>query len=346
MKMQAKLLAVCGVITITGVCFGQNYLAESEAAINMQGTINNQLQPPPVPGQVPGIGNPGAGFAPGALGGNTIPGTGSDIGVIGDPTLAGQGGIAGQPTAVAAPAPIETAEVLVGRRVFDAVSGALLEDAVKISVRASDLEAFADDGISDNGIAGDGIRGNVNTSRNEFIGQFSNTMKNILINAVSNAEQIDPMVYYGYHIAKVDPTPVEGMKRYGLALPGEQDALDVLAVEPDFASIIDLEQARDELVRQWKYEFLANYRVVASDPQSEYFPVFIPSPPLTPANYPVPIGYVAPQAVAKANEAVIGTQVAASIALQQPGALGGDGLGGGIDGVGGVGDFGNGGGQF
>ncbi len=338
MKMQARHMAMCGLITLTSLGFGQNYLADSEAAIGMSNTLNTGATgPPPVPGMVPGVGNPGAGFNPAQPGGNTMPGMDPGMG-MGDPALSGIGGqpnVGGQPAAVAAPAAINTAEVLVGRRVYDAVSGGLLEDAVRISVRAEDLETFPDDGVTDNGIAGDGIHGNVNTFRNDFIGQFSNTMKNYLIHAVSNAEQIDPLVYYGFHVAKIDPAQVEGLKRYGLPLPGDQEIMAVPNVESDFASVIKLEHDRDELVRQWNYEFLANYRVVANDPQSEYYAVFIPSPPLTPANYPVPSGYVAPQAVAQMAATAIEAQAATAIAVGRA-----EGVGLGDPGLGGPGDGG------
>ncbi len=339
MKMQAKLLAVCGMVAVASTGQAQ-YMAESQAAMNMQGTIQGQMPggpgmaPPPVPGQVPGVGNPAAGFAPGQMGGNTAGGYDPMMGdpaMMGDPTMMG-GGMPGQPTgAAAAPTPIPTEDVLTGRRVYDAVSGGLLEDAIEIAVRQSDAELYADDGLNDNGIAGDGIRGNVNTSKEEFIGQFSNTMKNYLIHAVGNAEQIDPMVYYGYYFAKIDPRPVEGLKRYGLPLPGEQDTSLVVNTEADFPSVLDLEHDRDELVRRWNYEFLAEYRVVANDPQSEYYPVFIPSPPLTPANYPVPTGYVAPQAGALATQSAADAAAATAIAVQQaqPAATGGGaGMGG------------------
>src|SRR5690606_30231158 len=89
----------------------------------------------------------------------------------GDPALMGM-----QPGAVMTPAatPIPTENVLTGRRVYDAVSGGLLEDVIEIAVRQSDLEVYPDDGVRDNGIAGDGIRGNVDTVTGQYIGLFSN----------------------------------------------------------------------------------------------------------------------------------------------------------------------------
>jgi len=323
MKMQAKILAVCGLTAVAGLSSAQ-YLAESQAAMNMNNTIQGQMPgaPPPMPGQVPGVAAPGGGFAPG-MGGNTMPGmdpTMMDPAMMGDPAMAGYGGQATQ--VMATPVPIETVDVLTGRRVYDAVSGGLLEDAVEIAIPATDVTGdkakFLDDGLHDNGIAGDDIRGDVQTFTGQYIGQFSNLMKNYLVHAVRNAENIDPMVYYGYYVSKIDP-PVEGMKRYGLPLPGARDEMIVKESLPDMPNVLELESDRDELVRRWNHEFLAEYRVTPEDPQSEFFPVFIPSPPFTPTNYPVPNGYVSPQSLGIANEAsesAAAAAVAANAATQ------------------------------
>ena len=316
MKKQAKLLTVCGITMMVTVGYSQNYLAESNAAIDMSNTMNSQPGgqnfgpgvpggPAPLPGAIPGVAAPAGGFSPAGPGGNTVPGGGPPYAVGGytDPMMGGmEGNPGGANTAAyaAVPTPIPSEKVLTGRRVYDAVSGGLLEDAIEISVRQSDAEVFPDDGVNDNGIAGDGVRGNVRTSKQEFIGPFSNIMKNYLVHAVENAEEIDPMIYYGYHVATIAPTQTEGLKRYGLPLNEEKPIIEVPDIHPEFASVINLERDRDEILRQWNFKFLADYRVNRSDPQSEYYPVFVPSPPLTPVNYPVPNGYVAPQAAAQA----------------------------------------------
>lgn len=307
MTMQVKYLIVCAVTATVGVGQAQ-YMMESQAALNMSNTMNSNM---PAPGMVSGMGNPGMGFNPNPMGGNTMPGMGGDPTMMGmgidagmDPNMmGGQQGMQMMPQAT----PIPTENVLTGRRVYDAVSGSLLEDPVEIAVRQSDLEKFADDGISDNGIAGDGIRGNVQTFRGQYVGAFSNIMKNQLIHAVHNAEQIDPMVYFGYYVAQTSGDASEGLKRYGLPLPGEEDDVAV-NVERGLPSVMDLEADRDELVRRWNHEFLAQYRTTPEDPQSEFYPVFVPSPPFTPVNYPVPTGYVSPQAAGKQT---IATQDAA-----------------------------------
>lgn len=310
MIKQAKIFAILGMATLATAGFAQ-MLGEMDTAMNMSNTIQGQPggPPGPVPGQVPGVGNPGAGFPGAPVGGNTLPG--GDLGLSAaemGPAGMGEFGQSQQPQ-IQLPPPIATEEVLTGRRVYDAVSGALLEDAIKITVRREDVSAY-DDGTNDNGLVGDGIKGNVLTSRNEYIGQFSHMVKNELIHAVHNAEQIDPLVYFGHHVAKVRPDRVEGLKRYGLPLPeGSGDAADSGRIVADFPSIVTLEDERDGLVKNWNDKFLARYRVDPNDPQSDYFAVFVPSPPLTPSSYPVPSGYVAPQKAAQSQQTALDTQV-------------------------------------
>lgn len=315
MKMQAKLLMTCGILGLP-VALSAQYAAESMAAINMNNTMNAG---PAAPGMVAGQGNPG-GFQAPMVSGNAMPGQPMDPAMM-DPTMGGDpslmAGYGGQAGAVMTPAatPIPTANVMTGRRVYDAVSGGLLEDAIEIAVRQGDVDAYPDDGVRDNGIAGDGIRGNVETLSGQYIGLFSNSVKNHLVHAVSNAENIDPMIYYGYHVAKLDPK-TEGPKRYGRALPEEADDELMVTRVADMPNVLDLEEQRDELVRKWNQDFLAQYRVVPEDPQSSYYPVFVPAPPLTPMNYPVPNGYVSPQSVAKTNKQQTDAQVAAQVATQ------------------------------
>lgn len=335
MIKQAKVFAILGMAALTTTGFGQ-MLGEMDTAMSMSNTVQGQPggPPGPVPGQVPGVGNPGAGFPGAPMGGNTMPGPPgvTDAGIPGEMGM-GEFGQNQQPQ-IQLPDPIATEEVLTGRRVYDAVSGALLEDAIKITVRRQDVAAY-DDGTNDNGLVGDGIKGKVLTSRNEYIGQFSNMVKNELIHAIHNAEQIDPMVYYGHHVAKVRPDRVEGLKRYGLPLHSNEDfeRADAGGVVKDFASIITLEEERDGLVKNWNDKFLARYRVDPNDPQSDYFAVFVPSPPLTPSSYPVPSGYVAPQKSAQEQQAVLDAQSAVLASEQVVGA--GAELGGGF----GAGDF-------
>lgn len=198
---------------------------------------------PPVTGAAPAGGAPGAPAVPGAPG---APG--------------------------ATPTPAPTIKVLSGERIYCAVCGMLLEDAVQLTVPQSQQDQYLDDGIHDNGIANDGIRGNVETKKDKYIGPECNTIKNRLINVVRQAENIDPMHFYRYHVMALDP----------------------VTAGPNMPSVLEREQQRDDALRDWNSKFLADFRTDKDNPQSEFYQLYVPQPPQVP-HYPVPPGYVSPQ---------------------------------------------------
>jgi hypothetical protein len=284
-------IALCAGLLMASVpSFGQGVI-EQNAAINMEGSLNGAPSgAPPMPGAVsgPNMGGP----MPAPIGGApTFPGQpGALPGAFpgapgGAPAFNGLGPAnpgAGQPVA-ATPTPEATVEVLAGKRVYDAVNGALLEDIVKVKISPKDLDKYPDDGIHDNGIAGDGIRGNVDTFRKQYIGTVSNDIKNRLITLVRKVADTDPLTFYGYHFAAVDP----------------------VTQNPDMPNYLTLEKDRDESLREWNNKFLADYRVDKNDPQSEYYQLYIPEPPLFPQSYP-PAGYIAPQKMQAGQTPAIG----------------------------------------
>ncbi len=127
--------------------------------------------------------------------------------------------------------------------------------------------------MRDNGIEGDGIRGDVQTVRDKYIGTASNSIKNRLINLVRNAEALDPLTFYGYHIAVVDPT----------------------TQHPDMPNYLEKQAQQDDAAREWNNRFLADYRIDKNNPRSEFFQLYVPEAPMLPQTYPLPPGYVAPQ---------------------------------------------------
>lgn len=206
---------------------------------------------------------------------------------------------------VAAPTPIPTIKVLVGRRVYCAVCGTLLDDAYYLTVPATDKDKYLDDGIHDNGVAGDDIRGNVETIKDKYIGPECNEVKKRLIAAIRGAENLyraplgevakesffvnepagdrrkrleieasrvadeaSTMLFFGYHIATVNP----------------------VADNPGFPNILEKEKQRDELLRDWNNRFLAAFRVDKDDPKSDFYEIYVPEPPALP-RYPFPPGY-------------------------------------------------------
>ena len=278
---------------------------------------------PALPGTGTQLPNPSAGFAPPAAG--PLPGQVGDPS-LGGPMQAGPTGDPGQPgyyapqqgqqgAAAPTPTPIPTIEVLTGKRVFCAVCGTMLEDAYKVRVYQTDQNSYADDGLVDNGVAGDGMRGNVETVRNQFVGAACHEVRTRLINAVRGAEDLRPsnmvgkyeespyyledpesrqkrmaaqlrqraqeesvMHFFRYHVATIDPTDKSGMPY-----------------------LVQKEEARDNFLAQWNNRFLAKFRIKPDDPQSEYFPLYVPQPPLPPTRT-LPSGYMSPQQVRKGTQ--------------------------------------------
>jgi hypothetical protein len=193
---------------------------------------------------------------------------------LGGPAV-GQPGIAGQPGQTATPTPIPQIQVLTGKRVFDAVTGALLEDAFRLTVPITDRDRYFDDGVRDNGIPNDGIRGDVETIRDRLIGAETAAAMFQNINLVRNAERMSTLEFFRLHVGVTDPAFANDRM-------------------PD---LIQMERKKDDLLRDWNNRFLAQYRTDKNNPKSDFFQVYVPEPPAIPA-YPIPPGYQSPQRVA------------------------------------------------
>lgn len=221
------------------------------------------------PGALPGLtGAPPPAAPGGAMTGVQYGGPAAPYGAAAAPGMPGAPGVAGAPT----PTPPPMIRVLIGQRVYDAVTGALLEDAKTIPRPVTEQELYPDDGVHDNGIAGDGIRGNVNTVRDVYIGAETNGLKNRLIRVVREAEKMTPMQFFRQHVSTTEPYKPN---------PAMPDALEI-------------ERQRDELLKDWNNKFLADYRKDKDNPQSEFYELYVPEPPMPPG-FPAPGGYVSPQ---------------------------------------------------
>jgi hypothetical protein len=325
------------VVALAGVAYCQTSVGELDAAMAGQAQLDsasaggglnsanytqrardaaqtaNAMPGLPPTGTVP---NPGTGYAPppavGFPGIQQTPPSGfpglSQPGVNTNPY-----GVAappyGQGPVVATPTPIPTIKVLVGKRVYCAVCGHLLEDAIQLTVPQSDQEKYLDDGVHDNGIANDGIRGSVEIVKDQYVGTECNAVKNRLVNVVRRAEELyqpqvmrnsetplflfedagdrqkrldiqanrlvdeaSTMLFFGYHVMSVNP----------------------VTDNPALPNLLEKQQQRDEMLRDWNNKFLADYRTDKNDPQSSFFQLYVPEPPQIP-QYPLPAGYMAPQ---------------------------------------------------
>ncbi|GIX44794.1 MAG: hypothetical protein D6691_08055 [Candidatus Hydrogenedentota bacterium] len=318
-------MAVQGQLDASAAGGGLNpttYMGRAEAAVAaanarpelaMTGVPPNPAQgfapPAPVglPEGVPPDAALGMGPQPGAAPGQ-LPGTAPIPGLsrpVGPPTTIGAPAAPG----AAVPTPQPMIKVLVGRRVYCAVCGTLLDDAYYIDVLATEKDKYLDDGIHDNGVAGDDIRGNVETVKDSYIGPECDTLKNQLIAAIRTAENLyrppmsvvpnpaislwepsedrrkrleteaqrtadeaSTMMFFGYHVMGVNPR----------------------TSPPELPNILEKAKERDDILRDWNNRFLANFRKDKDDPKSDYYQLYIPEPP-APPTYSFPPGYRAPQ---------------------------------------------------
>ena len=333
--MRVKLAILVSALSMAAGIVSAQMLAELDAAQAGQAQLNQgsvtgglnsgmlQQRATDAAAMAPGspmMPGPAAGFpAPQAA---PLPGMMPSAGPMGDPTLGdpGMGGGFAQPGAFGqqagfgqqpgapTPTPIPTIEVLTGQRVKCAVCGAMLEDAYKLRVFATDADKYVDDGVMDNGVAGDGIRGNVQTITDKFVGAECAEIRNRLINVVRNAEELRPaskigeyedspyyledyesrqrrleaqhrqraqeesvMHFFRYHVATMNPLDTSGMPY-----------------------LLEKEKQRDDYLADWNNRFLSMFRIDPKDPKSEFYQIYVPQPPLPP-QYQVPPGYVSPQ---------------------------------------------------
>ncbi len=271
----------------------------------------------PLPGAAPSFAPPGAAspygaVVPGAVGPGAV-GPGAIAPGAGFAAAAGWLGpwaVAGLP-GVSSPTRIPQIEVLAGKRVYCAVCGSLLEDPIKLKRPETEKDKYLDDGIHDNGIANDGIRGNVSVSKDEYIGAECNNVKNRLINVVRRSEELVPASMIGER----EPSPYDiedyesRQRRLEAKYAGQANeesvmhfyrlhvaTINPLESNPAMPKLLEKEQQRDELLRDWNARFLAPYRKDKNDPKSDFYQLYVPEPPAVP-QYPVPPGYVSPQSL-------------------------------------------------
>lgn len=251
--------------------------------------------PPPGPGVPPAALGIEEGGAPAAA---PIPGLSRPTGPAAQPAV-------GQPGAPAAPTPIPTIKVLVGRRVYCAVCGTLLDDAYYLTVPATEKDKYLDDGIHDNGVPNDDIRGNVETIKDKYIGPECNEVKKRLIAAIRSAEALyrPPLGEMAAESYFVNEPAEDRRKRLEIEARRVADeastmlffgyhicSLNPVSENPAFPNILEKEKQRDELLRDWNNKFLAAFRTDKNDPKSDFYQVYVPEPPALP-RYPFPQGY-------------------------------------------------------
>jgi len=231
-------------------------LMEMNTAMDMNNTLNGG--PTGVPGYTPssyfGPVNRGPG-GPGAQMGQQpgmMPGQ-----------MAGQPGMGQPQPAKPAPSPVKKILVLTGERVRCHVMGTLLEDIHYEYRPESEKGEFYDDGTHGDLQAGDNIWTNY-TERNDVLSPEANYLKKIYLRMMELCEDMNPLEFFRIPVATDEPLS---------PLP----------------QLTDKERDRDEtFLRQWHQQFLALYRQDPDDPMSDFYPIFVPSPPQPPSDVPPP----------------------------------------------------------
>lgn len=182
-----------------------------------------------------------------------------------------------------------------GQRVFDAVTGELLDDAREIMIDESQKSSFFDDGATGGDItADDGVFTNFTVSRGEYIGQSNQRLKEMLIQALYEADRIDPLEFFGYSLMtteRIEHAPrsrrwkmVQSETGVGYTLQ-QVDSSTPLEV-PKYQEKI--REKDDKLAGKdgWAAVFLDEYRLNKGELKSELYPIYIPQPPTPPSIVP------------------------------------------------------------
>lgn len=167
------------------------------------------------------------------------------------------------PVATPIPTPKQI-RVLTGSRVQCAVSGEILEDIIYRDVPEWEKDNYYDDGTHGDAEAGDGTYTNI-TVRNDVMSPTSHAVLQRLLTLMENIEGMEPMDFYRLNVVTSEPLS---------SLPKQ----------------IDEEQDQDMKLGEWNDRFLRMFRVRENDPQSEFFPLYVPPPPAHP-NVPLPVGF-------------------------------------------------------
>ena len=95
----------------------------------------------------------------------------------------------------------KTITVWVGERVYDAVTGVLLNDALKFILPEKEKVNFYDDGTHGDSMAGDGEYALITTNRNDYIGMQTNEFKLKTLRIISQINEMNPIQFFDALVA-------------------------------------------------------------------------------------------------------------------------------------------------
>lgn len=186
-------------------------------------------------------------------------------------------------------------KVISGTRVFDAVTGELLDDARIKWVSESEKDLYYDDATHGDEVEGDGVYTKVD-STHEFISQSNQRLKERLIQALVVSDELNPLDFYGYSLMTTERNshPPRN-RRWRIVRDPEGIGFkleDVPAEKPLKVPKLQEEQRRkDEKIAGedgWAKLFLEEYRISKGNMDSQFYPVHVPQPPDMPRLAPPP----------------------------------------------------------
>jgi hypothetical protein len=209
------------------------------------------------------------------------------------PGVPGMANVPGAQTAMKIVKPvIPKIKVITGTRVFDAVTGELLDDAREKAVAETDKENFFDDGTHGDLTADDG-KYTKTDQRNDVLGQSNQRVKEQLVQALVVAENLNPLEFYGFSLMSTERQETVPRNRAWRLTPDPKGGPGLVLAEEAVEKPLTVPKYRkwqsekDSKVKEdWSLRFLQEYRKNRDSLTSEFFPIYIPLPPPAPAVAP------------------------------------------------------------
>lgn len=217
--------------------------------------------------------------------------------------VAGGNPAAGGPAAAfgGAPAPVPAAapaipltgpipprvSVLSGTRVFDAVTGVLLDDPQEHLVPETQKSQYYDDGTHGDVQANDGKFTRF-TESHDYLAQSNQRVKEELVQALIAANNMTPLKFYGYSLMSTSRSDAASRNRAWKLVPDpdgigaslQEVPIDKPLQVPNYRAT---EAEKDKKVKDdWSDRFLQEFRKNKDSLASEFYPMYIPQPPLPP----------------------------------------------------------------
>jgi hypothetical protein len=177
--------------------------------------------------------------------------------------------------------------VIAGTRVFDALTGELLDDAAELQVPESEKANYFDDGTHGDIEPNDGKFTRVD-EEHAHLSQGNQRIKEELVQALISANDMNPLEFFGYTIMSTERLDTASSNRAWKIVPNP-DGPGGMLVEVPIDKPLKVPRYREEEARKdtrvkddWADRFLQNYRVNKDSLASDFYPMYIPRPPAPP----------------------------------------------------------------